>query len=624
MQSIVQKLPNNLQTKRRETVVKGRRKNGKIAGFEDLTKFVEYAAESANDPIYSRDALSNAKSKAGLPSSFTNYNQKLPTSRPKSTSFATNLEAPTQSPSSHGAGYSRQDAAASRCSLCHKSHDLEECEDFRKKSVDQRKSFLTVKFLCFGCYGENYLSRSCRKKRVRKKCKGPHPTLLHEDGFSLKKENGNGDFNVKNASEKTVRVSNACTDIPQDSNEVTVLQTILPVLITDKNTNKTVKNYAFSDNGSGGCFLTERLRERLEVPGTKTSLQLGTMHGQSLVESTVVEDLVIPDLNGEYPIELPRAYTRDEIPVELDQIPTSEIVRHLDHLEDIASEIPAYDSSIDIGLLIGSNCPAALAPLSVVPYEGDGPYAVKLKHSWTVSGPLHVIMESATNKVTVNRITVREVQTVKEIITPKSLLQLFELDFSEKASSNHPEDFGHSHEYRRFLSKVSNDIIHAEGHYAIPLPFRQSEAKLPNNRQQALKRALWQRKKMLQSERYRNDYVAFITEMIDKGYAEKVPRESLQIVSGKAWYIPHHGVYHPKKPEKIRVVFDCSAKSAGTSLNDQLLQGPDLTNSLAGVLTRFRQEPVAFMADIEAMFYQVRVPAYQRISYDFCGGQVEI
>ena len=53
------------------------------------------------------------------------------------------------------------------------------------------------------------------------------------------------------------------------------------------------------------------------------------------------------------------------------------------------------------------------------------------------------------------------------------------------------------------------------------------------------------------------------------------------------------------------MVFDCTTKFAGTSLNDQLLQGPDLTNAIVGVLTRFRQEPVAFMADIEAMFYQV-------------------
>ena len=60
------------------------------------------------------------------------------------------------------------------------------------------------------------------------------------------------------------------------------------------------------------------------------------------------------------------------------------------------------------------------------------------------------------------------------------------------------------------------------------------------------------------------------------------------------------------------MVFDCSAKFAGTSLNDQLLQGPDLTNSLVGVLTRFRQESVALVCDIKAMFYEVFVPEEQR------------
>ena len=37
-----------------------------------------------------------------------------------------------------------------------------------------------------------------------------------------------------------------------------------------------------------------------------------------------------------------------------------------------------------------------------------------------------------------------------------------------------------------------------------------------------------------------------------------------------------------------------------------------MTNSLVDVLSRFPQEPIAFMADIEAMFYQVFVPEEQR------------
>ena len=55
------------------------------------------------------------------------------------------------------------------------------------------------------------------------------------------------------------------------------------------------------------------------------------------------------------------------------------------------------------------------------------------------------------------------------------------------------------------------------------------------------------------------------------------------------------------------MVFDCGVMYQGTSLNSELLQGPDLTNSLVGVLPRFRREPVVLMADIRSMFHKVRV-----------------
>ena len=79
--------------------------------------------------------------------------------------------------------------------------------------------------------------------------------------------------------------------------------------------------------------------------------------------------------------------------------------------------------------------------------------------------------------------------------------------------------------------------------------------------------------------------------------------------SGKSWYVPHHGVYHPSKPGKIRVVFDCNAEFQGKSINRELLSGADLTNQIIGIMTRFREEKIAFMADIEAMYHWVLVPA---------------
>ena len=99
--------------------------------------------------------------------------------------------------------------------------------------------------------------------------------------------------------------------------------------------------------------------------------------------------------------------------------------------------------------------------------------------------------------------------------------------------------------------------------------------------------------------------------MLSKGYAEKVPDNVLDRSDGGKWYLPHHRVFHPQK-KKLRVVFDCGATFRGVSLNSQLLQGPDLTSSLIGVLTRFRKEPVVIAADIEAMFHQVKVPTEDR------------
>ena len=108
-----------------------------------------------------------------------------------------------------------------------------------------------------------------------------------------------------------------------------------------------------------------------------------------------------------------------------------------------------------------------------------------------------------------------------------------------------------------------------------------------------------------------------LTNMVEKfwrtdfGHAYSVPIKSISAEDQRTLnlleHLPHHPVFNPNKPEKTRVVFGCAAKFKGKSLNDHLMQGPDQTSSLLGVLLRFRQDHVAVVADIEAMFLQVRV-----------------
>ena len=52
-------------------------------------------------------------------------------------------------------------------------------------------------------------------------------------------------------------------------------------------------------------------------------------------------------------------------------------------------------------------------------------------------------------------------------------------------------------------------------------------------------------------------------------------------------------------------------------MNKELLTGLDLTNQVVGVLKRFRQNSISFMADIEAMCYQVMVPEHQQTFIKF-------
>ena len=100
--------------------------------------------------------------------------------------------------------------------------------------------------------------------------------------------------------------------------------------------------------------------------------------------------------------------------------------------------------------------------------------------------------------------------------------------------------------------------------------------------------------------------------MIQRGYAERVADSNLNKDDDDIWYITHHGLYHNKKPDKIRVVFDCSATFKSQPLNQHLLQGPVLINTLVGVLCRFRKEPIAFICDVEQMFHQFKVDTKHR------------
>ena len=506
------------------------------------------------------------------------------------------------------------------CILCNKGHDLDTCTEYLKKTLEERKSFLKEKRRCFACYGSSHTSKGCLQKRTCTKCDRNHPTGMHDDNFRAKFRE-----RWKDVKESTTQFEDPPKPIESPSvmyayvaakeDGVVSLLPIIPIRLRLKE--REVVTYAMLDNCSTGTFITENVRRELNAEGTSSKLILRTMNGTMVQDTIVINGLEVSDLSRTTTIALPKTYTREEIPASTEEIPTQEMAKKWPHIRPIADKISPLLDELDVGVLIGTNCPKALEPRDFRTSREGGPYAVLTFAGWTVVGPVNTLNKNKDSACSY-RIAVREVTTnrvldhhfavnnmVKELMIPSA-----DKDSPEDLTGEH--ELGLSIEDRRFLEKVCEGTQHVAGHYVAPLPFKSDNPQLPDNRAEVLQRTKWLKKKFAKNPSFHRDYVKFMGDILEKDYARRVPDDLPKPEPGSVWYIPHHGIYHPKKPQKIRIVFDCSAKFHGTSLNDQLLQGPDLTSRLVGVLTRFRHEPVAFMSDIEAMFLQIRVPENQR------------
>lgn len=254
-----------------------------------------------------------------------------------------------------------------------------------------------------------------------------------------------------------------------------------------------------------------------------------------------------------------------------------------------------------VGLLIGYDCSRALAPRQVITGGDNEPYAIRTDLGWSIVGSSPQVVKSTEVTGLCHRVSVKELP----ILTPVAVIRALESDFKD----TNPKKKSISQDDIQFM-QLLNEKIHqnTEGHLEMPLPFK-TRPQLPENKRLALVRLKRLKGKFEKNPKFKSDYVKFMESVFNDGDAERAEH---QPKAGNVWYIPHQGVYHPRKPEKIRVVFDCSAKYEGTALNDHLLTGPDLTNGLTGVLCRFRKHPVTVICDVERMFQRFHVSQEDR------------
>ena len=592
-------LPNNIQDKWTGRVGKIR-KNRKIeASFKDFVEFVEEEASILNDPVYSRRGFKEKKE--GLLKVCVTKERKI------------------------------------FCKMCSGNHDMDDCEEFKGKEPREKKDFLFRAKLCFSCFGDDHRAKECKNKRKCGVCDKEHPTSLHEVVFkvsALRKGSGDGGMCI-------VLVRMYHVSCPEKEIEV----------------------YALLDECSNGTFIHEKIADMLSDDVKRpTVVSVSSVNGDTTSESVAIQGLVVrgtKKFGDKYPtpeIALPTTFAKPNLPMDDDDIPRAEDVNQWGYLKEVAETLSEV-KEMPLGLLIGTNCKKALEPLQVIQSEGEGPYAKRTRLGWCVIGA----MEEGVTRTKCNHIRFRtplkdvtDKETKSHIVfqtkitddsIKNALQEMWKSDFIERDS----EKKAMSKEDNYFLKLMQEKIKFKEGHYELPLPLRTQSGDreeddylhgnipvtdevaikhsklevgrtsnrtvreekqednyviLPNNRDMALQTLRYTKKKILRDGEFRKGYTDFMKKLIDKGYARKVPKER---IGERAWYAPHHGVIHPVK-KKVRPVFNCSAEKDGISLNKTLIQGPDPANSLIGVLLRFRKGKIAFTADIETMYYQVRIP----------------
>lgn len=319
---------------------------------------------------------------------------------------------------------------------------------------------------------------------------------------------------------------------------------LVPVRIRRQESDEDVITYAALDPYSTDTFVKEDLLETLKVKGQQTEISLTTMASKNnLITVKVVQGLEVSDLEAHHTIPLPSVLAYKDLPVDRGDIPSMDQIKKWPHL----AHLPLVWSTAQVGILIGMNVPGALRPLEVIHGNDDQPYAIKTKLGWTVHGPMG---DGPNQSVKSNRIRVDSLEI------EKMLHMAFNKDFQDHAEGNLPAP---SLEDQRWEELVRESTTLENGHYTISLPFRNLKPKLPNNKHLAIWRCESLKRRLNKDEIFGIEYKRVKNELLSNEFGEPV-HEQHRPEEGEVFYIPHHGVFNPRKPGKLRVVFDCASQ----------------------------------------------------------------
>ena len=626
---IAENLPNFLRFKWEKVVVNHAEENDdEYPGFRKFTTVMKKQAKLRNHPnVAITEASDPTTSKTPERKRFHESNQ-----RQHATRRVLKSEVKT------GDNANRNDRPNEKHCTFHerKGHELSECKAFGEKTLEEKTEWIKKSGLCFRCLVGKHRASQCQAKIRCTKCNSDrHLSLLHKEREEKEQTQ------VGKTKEDGEELRQKCTSVCQGrTGGVSCSKIVLVDAFKKEQPNKPVRVYALMDDQSNASMISPNLIQKLNVDGPKERFLLSTCSTSKETKyGRRISGVVLRSTNGKT-VELPTMLECEHIPQDKNEIPTPEMTKSFPHLKEIATEIPPLDHNAEIDILIGRDAPEVLKVRQFKNGPRGAPWAQKHILGWTISGemcldrvggPVHISshrtsVELSSEPLVDQSDCVHDRYTISaaETIPCPNYFQVKEQhneaptndEVTKGLFDTTPEDNEASMSWddRRFLEIMENAIHkNSSGNWEMPLPFRSPEIWMPNNRGQALDRLRSLQRTFRKKPQMEKDYVEFLGKMIERGHTVPVPSEEVKTPDdGNVWYLPHFAVYGAKKPDQIRVVFDSSCEYQGVSLNKVLIPGPDMMNSLVGVLMRFRKENVGVISDVEQMFHSFHVDPSHR------------
>ena len=558
LRKLVGKLPIYLHDKWRTAAFNAKEK-GETVTFERLVDFVQAEARKVMDPVYGKGAL-----------------RPRPTPKPRASTSRTVMNLSNSN-----------SVNKTVCQLCRKAgHRIHKCKRFQEMKTKEREESVKKLRLCFNCLGDSHIRKDCSSETRCKvdNCGRNHHTLLHRH-HEEEKPSDHQEEEKPSAQETVIHNSNS----GECNNKACYFQ-LVPVLVSANG--RTLRTVALLDSGSQMTVMHQSLADELGLKGKQKDLKLNTMNSSTLMEAYAVSFKVKPqythDLN-QNAICISGAYALN---VKSFKCATQTIHPEWKYCHELG--IPDRIEPKEVRLLIGADNPDAHIQLEVKRGLPDQPLAVRTKLGWALMG---IGSQDENDNVANYNLCVEEAPQMDDFWSTEAFGVSH--NFSKPTST----------EDRKAQLLLERDTVYENGRYQVPMLWRDPDSTLPNNLSTAQRRYDLLMKRCNQDHTFSQLYQDTLTNYVDEGFARKLTPEEAETTTPRTWYLPHHGVVNPNKPGKVRVVFDAAARYRGQSLNSKLMSGPDLLNSLFGVLQRFRLYEVALVTDIRAMYHQVRVPS---------------